>query len=171
MYPERNDLVFHVVADVRGAEPGNSGICAPVADDLFRRLAEFRIVGWNKADAPESKARRAPQGFVAGQLTERAVDPVQVLGDFLEHDNVTGEVGFLWRTEQVAENGEIERRDRRFSINRWLQCFGRTVEEKGEGACNGFLPSLTQDVRGHRPVRHAPEATHVQRGKERAGVA
>ena len=86
-------------------------LAAPVLDDLDLGLAEVGIVVGNGAAAAEPDAGDAPDRRVAGDVEQRAVDPVHVLRHFLEHQHVAGEVGLERRADQLAEGHHVEGRD------------------------------------------------------------
>src|SRR5688572_2395479 len=89
---KRHDLVAGVVADVGAAEIADAGLAAPMLDDLDLGLAEIRIVVRNGAAAAEPDAGDAPDRRIAGDVEQRAVDPVHVFRHFLEHQHMAGKV-------------------------------------------------------------------------------
>src|SRR6185312_3013176 len=109
---ELHHLVIDVVAAIGAAEIGDAGARTPIPRDLLLALAELGLIGWNGAAAAEPDAGDPAQRRRAGDLTQRPVDPVHLLRDLLEHQQVACKNREQSRPDQMAQHGDIEGRTR-----------------------------------------------------------
>jgi len=119
-------------------------------DDFFRRLAEGRSFGGTSLMRP-SLNPAAADSRIARHLAKRAVDPVQVLGHVLQHDDVPGKVGYERRAEKVRKIVRLKRRRRYFTRNGRIERGGRTLDEESNRPRDRDFTAGTQNVRWHGP--------------------
>src|SRR3546814_14597176 len=78
----------------------------------------MRISDWSSdvcsSDLPD--ARDPPDVRVAADVEHRAIDPVMMLANFLDHQDMVGKIGLQRRAEQLAEDGQVERGGDRKSV-------------------------------------------------------
>src|SRR3954463_7322108 len=89
---EGDHLVGRVVADVGPAEPRDAVAFAPVSGDLFRALAEVRIVGFDVVDPTEPDPGDAPDGGAGGEVEQGPIGRIEMLRHLLEQQYVAFKV-------------------------------------------------------------------------------
>src|SRR4051794_24204727 len=107
--PERHDLVLHIMTDIGRPEERHAHLAAPAFDDLLDGFGEGRIIGDHVIDAAETYPGNALQLSGMRHLEEHPVYPVERLRDFLDHQDMAGEIGEIGRADQRVQDGEVER--------------------------------------------------------------
>ena len=101
-------------------------------------------------------------------MEQQAVDGIEMLGHFLDHHDMAGEIGDQFGPDQHGQCRQVE-------------CSGGTLVqmrleaalpalEPVKRALNRLLATLAPDIARQRPMRHAPDAMPVERTKQEAGV-
>ena len=106
----------------------------------------------------EPEAGDPADARIAGNVKEGAVDPVHVLGNVFDHQHMSGEIGLPGRSDQMAENGEVEGCVRQPRRDAWFERGALAVDEPAQCAQDGRLAAVAQDVRRHGTVGDMLEA-------------
>ncbi len=168
--PKWHDLVVRVVADIGAAEIGDARYRAPMPRHLFLGLAEFRIVGRHRADPPEPQPFEFTQVRIRRDVEQRPVGPVHVLRHVLDHQHMAGEIGHERRADEMAEDGEVERRHGLTAGNGRFQRIGRPFHQIAQAPRHRRVSAVAVHIRRDRTVRHGA-AGLVERGEQEPGIA
>ena len=137
-------------------------------DHLFRRVSEVGIVRRHVAAAAKPDAGRFPDRLVAGDVKQRAVDGIEMLRHFLEHQHMTGQVRYELGADQVAEDGDVEGGRRMLAVDGSLKRLGRAIDQEGERAFDRLFAAVALDVVRNRSVRCAKSVAIETREEKRA---
>ena len=152
--------------DIRPAEIGNAAAPAPVLRYRDFVTAEGAVVLGDIADPAEAQARDAAK--VLRHMKQQPVHCIEMLGDFLDHDDMARQVGGKLGPDQHRQRGEVESH-----CGARIEAGFETVLlalEPVERALDRLCPAFAPHVTRQRPVRHASDAMPVQRGEQKAGV-
>ena len=147
------------MSDIGASEIGDGAARAPFRGDLHLVLAEGAVILRHIGDAAEAQAGDARE--VLGHMEEQPVDSVVVLGDFLDHDDMVGEVRRKFGSNQHGERRQIKR-DSRAIIEVRLKT-AAFAGQSAERAVDSGLSAFAPDVPGERSVGNASDAMLVER--------
>ena len=88
-----DDRIVRVMPDIRLAQKRDAAHRAPMLDKLLRTLTKIRIV-WRNITAPaQPYPGDGADGGIAGHMEQAAINAIRIFADFLDHQNMVGEIG------------------------------------------------------------------------------
>src|SRR5215213_1217846 len=109
---ERDDAVSAIMTDVGAARERDARASAPLLDDAYLVAAEIGVIREDIGDPAETKPADLLDGRAGGDMEHGTVDAVEMLADLFDDQVYAGEVGLERRSQQVGEDGQVERHRR-----------------------------------------------------------
>ena len=154
------------MADVGAAKVSDTAALAPVSCDFLFSHAEGTVILRHVADTAQSQAGNTAQ--LLGDVKEKTVDGVKVLGNLLHQNHMAGQVRHQVGAAQHGQRHQVEC-DNGPLVQPGLQRH-LFAAEKAQHPANGILPALTPDIACQRAVDGFADATTVKRSQQGACI-